>query len=280
MQFGHDFIPLKAFCLGAHPRFLLRSEFVIGRILHCLDAKSVFFSVVLLWQVLWIHPLWAAGQNDKVLSLLAEMESSYAGITDYVTVFHKQERIDGKLLPEETILLKFQKPLKVYMKWIENPHRGREVIYVQGKYDDKLVGHQGGVMGFLALSLDPRGALAMRGNRHPVTEVGFGHLIEGMLENVRKAMKLGDFRLIEMDEKPFKGRPAIAIEADFDSRGARRYYATRIICHVDRKLLLPIAVSFYDDEDRLVEKYDYTDVRVNVGLNDADFSKENPEYQF
>ena len=66
--------------------------------------------------------------NDQiraVLTLLTQLESSYAGTEDYAAVFQKQERVDGELLPEETILLKFQKPLKVYMKWIKGPHRGK-----------------------------------------------------------------------------------------------------------------------------------------------------------
>jgi hypothetical protein len=97
-----------------------------------------------------------------------------ARVEDYAAAFHKQERVDGELLPEEAMLLKFQKPLKVYMKWLEDPHRGREALYVEGRDDNKVIAHEGGIWGFVTLSLDPRGSLAMKDSRQPITDIGFG----------------------------------------------------------------------------------------------------------
>lgn len=234
----------------------------------------------LLSAALVIRPVTAADPQETLLSLLTRMESSYAQIDDYIAVFRKQERVDGTLLPEETTLLKFQKPLKIYMKWTEDPFKGTEALYVEGTNGNKLLVHRGGILGFLTLSLDPKGSLAMKGNRHPITEVGFGYLIEGLRRNIQTALQHGEFEITRMAEEPFKGRPAIVAEGKFAPRSGRRYYTSRMVCHIDKELLLPIGAAFYDESDVLFERYSYSDVRLNVGLTPLDFSKENKTYRF
>jgi len=39
---------------------------------------------------------------------LRKAEAAYDRVTSYTAVFHKQQRVAGKLLPEETILLKYK----------------------------------------------------------------------------------------------------------------------------------------------------------------------------
>ncbi len=221
----------------------------------------------------------AADPKETLLSLLTQMEASYARVNDYTAVFRKQERVDGQLLPEETTFLKFQKPLKVYMKWIEDPFKETEALFVSGN-DNKLLVHRGGILGLLTLSLDPRGSLAMIGNRHPITEVGFGHLIDGLQRNIKTALEHGELQINRLAKEPFTGRAAIVVEAKFSPRSGRTYYASRMVCHIDRELLLPIGASFYDDKDLLFERYSYSDVRLNVGLTSLDFSRENGTYRF
>jgi outer membrane lipoprotein-sorting protein len=236
--------------------------------------------VALLCGALVIPPIARADQRDRLLSLLTRIESTYARINDYTAVFGKQERVDGKLLPEETIVLKFQKPLKVYMKWIGDPFKGTEALYVDGSNGNKLLVHRGGLLGILTLSLDPRGSLAMKGNRHPITEVGFGFLIDGLQRNVRTALRQGELEVIRVAEETFHGRTATVVEAKFTPRAGRTYYASRMVCHFDTELMLPIGASFYDERDVLFERYAYSDVKLNVGLTPLDFSRENKAYRF
>jgi hypothetical protein len=219
-------------------------------------------------------------QSSTLLPLLLKMESSYCMVNDYVAVLRKQERIGGRLLPEETILLKFQKPFKVYLRWIRNPHEGREALYVEGKYDNKLIGHQGGILGVVTLSLDPRGALAMRGNRHPITETGFGYLPEGLRKEIGAAGEHGDLEIVRIGEERFENRLCTVVEARSVSRGGRKHYASRMVLHIDKELMLPTGVAFYDDRDQLFERFIYTDVKLNPGLTAMDFSRYNSAYRF
>lgn len=227
-----------------------------------------------------IRPAAAADQREALLSLLTRMEVSYARINDYTAIFRKQERMDGKLLPEEITLLKFQKPFKVYMKWIEDPLKGTEVLYVDGNNGNKLLVHRGGILGFLTLSLDPRGSLATRWNRHLINEVGFGYLIDGLQRDIKTALLHGELEIIRIAEEPLRRRPAIVVEVRFAPRAGRSYYTSRMVCHIDKELLIPIGAAFYDENDVLFEQYSYSDVRLNVGLTPLDFSRENKTYRF
>src|SRR5260221_10550891 len=65
---------------------------------------------------------------------------------DYTATFIKQERVDGADLQElQTIQLKIRhKPFGVYMKWLEGGDVGRELLFAEGQYDDKLQVRLGG----------------------------------------------------------------------------------------------------------------------------------------
>jgi hypothetical protein len=52
---------------------------------------------------------------------MQRMVHAYDGIRDYTALFLKRERINGVLLPLETIELRFQAPFKVYMAWRQPP---------------------------------------------------------------------------------------------------------------------------------------------------------------
>ncbi len=63
---------------------------------------------------------------------ILEAEEALANIDSYTAVFHKQERVKGWLKAEEVVFLKFKKPFKVYMRWLKDPGKGREVVYADG----------------------------------------------------------------------------------------------------------------------------------------------------
>src|SRR5690242_9227983 len=66
----------------------------------------------------------AASDQPDPEEWLRKAEAAYDRVTSYTAVFHKQQRVAGKLYPEETILVKFKKPFSLYMKWIKAPYQG------------------------------------------------------------------------------------------------------------------------------------------------------------
>jgi hypothetical protein len=59
-----------------------------------------------------------------------------------------------------------------------------------------------------------------------------------------------------------------------------RYYASRIELWIDDETRLPVRALIYDDNGVLFERYEHRDLKINVGLREADFSPENPSYNF
>jgi outer membrane lipoprotein-sorting protein len=237
--------------------------------------------VLLFWIVLMMALTSVARAVDlsahDLYDQIMAMRHAYEGVNDYIATFYKQERISGRLLDEEKIELKFQKPFKVYMRWVGKVHKGREALYVQGKNDNKVIGHEGGFLGFITLRMDPKGRLAVRGNRHPITEMGLGYLIETTIHNMEKARKLGLLDLKSLGTRTTYSRPVNTIEIITPAAG---FHARRLILEIDRENGLPVRVQIYDPEDYLIEKYGYADLRLNPGLSDEDFSEENKNYNF
>ena len=162
----------------------------------------------------------ATGPSDPE-EWLKEAEAAYDGVTSYTAVFHKQQRVDGKLLPEETILLKYRKPFSLYLKWIKAPYKGSELLYVAGWNENRIRAHSGGILRFVTRNLDPRDPGLMEGNLRPVTSIGIGYLLKAVATNIRKAIKVRELTFSERGEETVYGRKTQVLEVFFPRRGQR-----------------------------------------------------------
>ena len=224
----------------------------------------------------------AAGAYDKtdLENWLRHAESTLARTESYTAIFHRQERIQGKLADEETIFLKFKKPFKVYMKWAKEPHKGRESLYIEGYNDNLLKVRERGLAGIMAVNIDPKGALAMKGSRHSVTDSGLEHLVKLLRENWEKGIKAREIDLRGQGEEIVYGRTTNRVEIIFPKNKARSYYCYRALINLDLETKLPIRVHIYDWDDTLLESYGYEAVKLDAGLTEADFDPKNSEYRF
>jgi len=215
-----------------------------------------------------------------LVKVVDSMEQAFSKVDSYAAVFVKQERVGGSLLPQETVDIKFKKPFMVYMRWLKGPHEGREALYVQGRYGNKVVGHDGGLLRFITLHMEPTGTTAMKGNRHPITDVGIGRLIEIVTSNFRRAQKESALEARYRGTLDVYGRPAYSFEAVLPREKDRGYYARRIELWVDRGYGLPTKILVYGWDGELLESYEYRDIRLDTGLTDGDFDEKNPGYGF
>jgi len=219
----------------------------------------------------------AADQDGRVLSLLGEMESSYSTLNDYTAIFRKREKIGKSAIYDESVRVKFQKPFKVYMKWIDET---QEALYVVGEYDNKVLVRYHGLFGMTTSSFGPESPLLMHNNRHPIYEIGFGFILGIMTSNFTNAARHNEMDIIKMGDDIFDGRPSIVIDARFTPHDGRKYYTSHMIVQIDKEFRLPVSISCYDANGEFQEQYSYIDVKTNPGLSDIDFSKENKEYNF
>jgi len=244
-----------------------------------MGTANAYSAAVVLILLVWATPAWPAPVHDEAaLALVSRMETAFAGVHDYTATFLKQERVNGELLPQETITYRFKKPFMVYMGWQKGPNEGREALYVRGKYDNQVVGHEGGWLGVITLHMDPNGSVAMKGNRHPITDSGIGRLVEIVSDNVSRAVKDGDLTFTGPVNKKVFGRDTDYYVAKLPE--GKNYYGAKIELWVDSELGLPIKIKIYGWNGELWESYGYKDLVINPGLTDSEFSEDYEGYDF
>jgi hypothetical protein len=236
---------------------------------------------VLAWAaVCAVLPSEAATDGD-LLRLLERADARYAEVQDYTSLMRSIERVGDTLLPEEQILLKFQRPFRVYMRWLEGPSKGREGLYDSESNGGKfLLAEPRGVARLFTASLDPRDPRVMERSRHPVTDVGIGRLLEIVGQNARRAARENVLRLVDRGRSELAGRRVRQIEGVLPRDPAAGYYGYRVILFFDEEHHLPIRVVVYDWQDRLVEDYTHTQLMLNPGLDRQDFDAGNSNYGF
>jgi hypothetical protein len=214
------------------------------------------------------------------LHLLEEIEQAYAQLDHYTATFLIQEYVDGRLAPKQLIALKFKKPFKVYLRWIEGPNAGRQAIYPAGADGNALWVRVPLLVGAVTVTLDPQSPGARQGARHAITDIGIGRLIEFLGANVRRGLERGELSIVDAGQRTTFARPTRRYRLHFPAEPSKGYYCKTAVIDVDREHRLPILAEIYDWNDQLVERYGYLDLRLNPGLTDDDFDPKNPAYGF
>ncbi len=224
---------------------------------------------------------WMVRGADDLLQWIKQMPAAYAGVKDYKATFMRSEALRGKQRPVETIALKFREPLQVYMHWLSESGKDREAIFMKGRDSDKvLVREPGWLSGRFTVLLPPDGPSIMARSRHPFDEIGIGRVIDLIISTFEKANQAGDLELRDLGTTREDGRALRVIEGILPKNPAKKYYCYRAIVTIDEDWRLPVAVKVYDWDDRLVEHYRYSNIQINPGLTDLDFSTENTNYNF
>jgi outer membrane lipoprotein-sorting protein len=64
--------------------------------------------------------------------VLEGMKQAYDRVDHYTATMLLQERVDRELGPNQRLMLKFKKPLKIYLRWLKGKHEGRQALYPAG----------------------------------------------------------------------------------------------------------------------------------------------------
>lgn len=236
------------------------------------------------------HPL------DDVLDMARQIYQFQAShIRDYTAVLTKRERIKGRLTNEETMEVKIRNPrsalspgerdeipLSVYAKLIPpSSAAGREVIWVSGRNDGDLLSHQFG----LPIKIDPKGTLAMMGNKYSITDIGMLRLSQMLIEKGERDRQVGDCRVEQFADQLVGDRKCLLIQVTHPERDPRfEFHIAQI--YIDNQLQLPVRYVAYlwpeqpGEAPPLEEECTYSQIKINVGLTDEDFSPRNDNYRF
>jgi outer membrane lipoprotein-sorting protein len=202
--------------------------------------------------------------------IMQRMARAYDGIHDYTALFLKRERINGKLLPLETIELRFQEPFKLYMAW-RDPNPGRVITYVEGENDNKIHVNPGGMLRFVRLSLDPTSYLATRNAHHTIRQAGLRNVIRFIMEQYKQGTQKAQMSLHFRGDSKVDGRAAYHLEFICHADQTAGCYASRGEIWIDKDHYLPTKLLIYDWDNQLYEQYEYHRLRLNPGLGPEEF---------
>ena len=216
-------------------------------------------------------------------------------IKDYTATLTSQVRIDGKLLSEKQVFCKIrherttgedQHPFSVYTKFLKpKANAGQEAIWVDGWNDGNLVAHLTGFSNVKRFYLSPDSSYAMEGNRYPIREIGFRNLIVKMAEVGKHDRNFGECVVTVKKNIEVGGRKCTLLQAMHpEPREHFEFHLAKI--YIDDEYEIPAGYEGYlwpetpGEEPVLIEKYYYTDVKLNVGLQDIDFDPANKAYDY
>jgi hypothetical protein len=216
---------------------------------------------------------------DEPLHLIGQARKAYQDVSDYRCTFIKRERIDGKLQPENVMVMSVRvKPFSVYLDW-KAPRDSdvQQACYVAGRNDGMMLVHPTGALGlagFLKMNLDDS---RVTGNsRHAITEAGFGHLIERFSHCYEAARKSGKAE-VKVAQYDYNKRRCTRIELTYTDLKNLEDGVWRSVLYLDKESHLPVRCECYapprdkGGEGELLETYSYVNVQLNVGLADEVF---------
>jgi hypothetical protein len=241
------------------------------------------------------HPL------DPALQIARKsLDHIRQNIADYTAVVIKRERVNGTLGEHEFMFTKVRNrkhengivkvPFSVYMTFLKPASvKGREVIYVEGSNNGNITAHEGGMRGrFLpTMNLDPRGMLAMQGQRYPITDFGFENLVVKLIEKGERDRQHGECKVEFLTgAKVGSSECTVLVVTHPVARPHFDFHKAQIF--IDDKLNIPVRYAAYSwpadgqeaGEGELLEEYTYQNIKVNVGLTNADFDTKNSAYNF
>lgn len=236
------------------------------------------------------HPL-----DNAIVIAHSGLAAMKANIHDYTAILVKRETVDGVLGEQNYMRIKIRNdrtnagvnvPFSVYMKFLKPKSvSGREVIWVEGRNDNKIRAHETGFIGLKTFHLDPDGWLAMQGNLHPIYEAGLENLVEKLIEKAERDRDVGHCTVDYRNGAKINGRVCTMIEVVHDTkRSPYEFHKAQVF--IDDELQVPVRYCAWNwptsagAEPQIIEEYTYIQIETNVGLTDLDFDPMNPEYSY
>jgi hypothetical protein len=205
------------------------------------------------------------------------MEQAYEGVRDYRATLLRREPLNDVMQGLERINIKFQEPGRLYMKWVDGPNKGREVLFVRGQNENLALINEP----FIPFTIEtkPDGKTVLSRSRHPITETGLGAMIALLKKFLGLAMARNELTVSAFNEVDIEGVRAAQFEVSVP-RDSTGYLGHRAIVTISKETALPVGVEILTADGSLLGLYSYRNVQVNPGLSDADFDSQNRTYGF
>lgn len=225
----------------------------------------------------------AMAQCDPMALLRLGIRNYDRDIKNYRCVFLRQERLNGKLTPRQTIeVLYRESPRAILMTWVRNVGQARRALYretvrADGQIRSQLLVEPAGFIARLVakqVTVPVRGRRARRAGRYTIDQFGFRAVLERVLRDSGLAQERGDLDLTYTGQGEIDGRPTLILVRRLPYTSPKGPYSdARLVLHLDREWLVPLAAYSYADPEgkTLLGSYVMTSVKLNQEFDDAAF---------
>ncbi len=211
-------------------------------------------------------PVWAADAlTQGLIERLEKSQAQYETVQNYSAIFEKEEVSEGKVGELERIYLKFEKPFKIYMGWLNTDKKDLQVFYERGRFNGKLAIHQPGLLFGLAqvVYLDQSSPWVRQGSASfNIEDAGIGTFLTDFTKAVNHGASEGKLRVTKLGSDEYE---TIFADTQKDSD----YFAYRIVTQFDKESALPTGMELYDWQNQLIGRYAYKDLKINNGIDAA-----------
>jgi hypothetical protein len=228
----------------------------------------------------------ASNSDDAARKLVDASAKRYAEVPDFACHLVSQEVVKGKQLPKNEIEYRYrQKPLSVFMKTLSESGQGREVMYVQGKFDNQihLITGKGDnrIVGVgFKTSMDPDDSRATSKSRYRIYEAGLGRTIKGLQAALASQGGKGgcSVKALGPVKRPEYPYPLEGVEVATSNAGSDVIHGggSRQVFFDPKpdspSHMLPVLVVTKDLSGREVEYYSFTRFKIPSGMTDADWN--------
>lgn len=216
------------------------------------------------------HPLVPA------LRMAYSSRATLRNVRDYSAQFVKKELLGNGYIIHNMDMKFREEPFSVYLKF-RDPHAGRQVLYVAGANEGKLLVREVGIKSLAGtVQLLPNDRMAMSENRHPITEIGISNMLEVVIRQWEAEARYGETDVKYFPKAKLGDFPVRVIRTVHPTRRRQfKFHMTQL--YLDDQTLFPVRVEQFDWPQRegenpvQVELYMYSDVRTNQGFTNADF---------
>jgi hypothetical protein len=208
---------------------------------------------------------------EDARGILARSEAKLKTLATYQVKMSRVERIDGRLQPEEEVVLSIHRqPKEVRLQWTSGPSQGREVIYSTRVDDRSLFVHMPkSAIPLPTMKMAVDSPMVARSSRHSITEAGF----ETIINNLHNSVDQTDAANTAQGRAAYRGiekPPGLDRPSHVFSRHSPNGETWTVF--IDARTMLPSMVVAKDPSGQLDEKYIYHEVTENppdLALADA-----------
>lgn len=236
------------------------------------------------------HPLAATIQ-------FAEERQNYIkeNIRTYSCQLVKRERIAGRLQAYQYADVKVRcaenkvgqspVPMSVLIRFLGPAKlKGRIVLFTEGDNEGQAWVRMGGTGLFknVELKIEPNGETARRESRYPITDIGFDRIMQRLVDLAKKDLNADpearNTVVKYFQNAKLKDRSCTHIQVEHPER-SEKFAFYKASLYVDDELNVPVRLVVFDwpstdgGTPRLLEEYNYMNLKLNVVLEHDLFSK-------